>query len=461
MRSMFSLVMALLFMLSMRDVVALDLAPYKTMPLPSPTAGVAIGDVTGDGLNDLVAITSTKPDAPAPAYDYSVFVYAQGARGLFLPPVSVTYSSKLRAFHANHIALSDLNGDGIKDIIVGHEFGVTFFAGNSARVFVPKKASSGSNNGVTGMALIDVNLDNKLDVVHTRTDDSNISNMPVRVYYGDGTGGFPNQSELPADTISGPGIVRVGDVRRLVAIHADDDGLRDLLAWQSGYLWLMRQNGTGAFKLSGSPGSALHILFADFTGDGLDDYVMWRGGVPVVDYLLFYVQGTGGVFSYSGVSLPVTDLPLISEAADADGDGDNDVFAVNYNTAKLGYFERTSTGFAPAVEFALPGSRYGGNEAIAVGDLNNDGCKDIAISNYETGIALLYGRNAASCRVVLPPRPTETGFRELLPAKTLLPLRFQNGPASRPHILRRGSKSKGADTDSRFRTESKGERNRF
>lgn len=440
MRQIGAPLLILFLQLSIGDAAALELAPYKTLPLPSPTAGVAIGDVTGDGLNDLVVITSTKQGAPDPAYDYSMFVYAQGARGLFLPPISVNYSRNLRAFHANHVALSDLNGDGVKDIIVGHELGVTFFAGNRTGVFTPKKASSGINYGVTGMALVDVDLDGMLDVVHTRAGDSVFPNLPARVYYGDGTGSFPRQSDLPADTISGPDVVRIGDARRLVAIHADDDGRKDLVAWRAGYLWVMRHNGVGAFRLSTSSGSASHILFADFTGDGLDDYVMWRAGVPLVDYFLFYVQGAGGVFSYSGVNLPVTDLPLVSEAADVDSDGDNDVFFAKYNSPKLGFFERTITGFAPAVEFDLPGVQYGGNEAIAVGDLNNDGCKDIAISNYETGVALLYGRNAASCRVVLPPRPTETEFREVLPAKAVLPDRFPSRSGSRLNSPRKGSK---------------------
>ena len=132
--------LTLFLQLPISDAAALELAPYKTLPLPSPTAGVAICDVTGDGLNDLVVITSTKQGVPDPAYDYSMFVYAQGARGLFLPPISVNYSRNLRAFHANHVALSDLNGDGVKDIIVGHELGVTFFAGNRTGVFLrPKK----------------------------------------------------------------------------------------------------------------------------------------------------------------------------------------------------------------------------------------------------------------------------------------------------------------------------------
>ena len=68
-------------------------APVQWYPVGSNPAAVAIGDVTGDGRNDVVMTTSYYFD---PANDFRLWVFAQRADGHLASPVSyataATYS---------------------------------------------------------------------------------------------------------------------------------------------------------------------------------------------------------------------------------------------------------------------------------------------------------------------------------------------------------------------------------
>jgi len=58
--------------------------PYKAFPVGSWPEAVAIGDVNGDGLNDVVMTTSFYSD---PDNDYHIFVFLQNASHQLSPPI--------------------------------------------------------------------------------------------------------------------------------------------------------------------------------------------------------------------------------------------------------------------------------------------------------------------------------------------------------------------------------------
>ena len=60
-----------------------DFLPYQAYPVGSTPEAVAIGDVTGDGRNDVVMTTSYDLD---PANDFRLWVFAGTEYGTLAPP---------------------------------------------------------------------------------------------------------------------------------------------------------------------------------------------------------------------------------------------------------------------------------------------------------------------------------------------------------------------------------------
>ena len=86
----------------------------KLYPLGSSPEAVAIGDVTGDGRNDVVMTTSYDFD---PVNDFHLFVFAQQANGTLAAPVSYATAAVYQD-RAESVAVGDITGDGAKDVVV-------------------------------------------------------------------------------------------------------------------------------------------------------------------------------------------------------------------------------------------------------------------------------------------------------------------------------------------------------
>lgn len=126
--------------------------------LSSPGASqVAVGDVTGAGVQDLVSA------------DFGVSLFVQTSPGTFAQPISL-YSGG-----ANWVAVGDLNGDGIGDVALTDNVGVKvlFHTGAagittySAPVSVFTATANANVIGANLIAIADVNSDGSNDLVIT------------------------------------------------------------------------------------------------------------------------------------------------------------------------------------------------------------------------------------------------------------------------------------------------------
>ena len=121
---------------------------------------IAIADVNGDGFNDLV-ITDPGPSGGATP---TVSVLLQDAThpGQFLAPVSYAMAPYSVA---TSIVVTDVNGDGLPDIVVGGTNSTSVLLQNPATAGTFMTASNYATPNANEIAVADVNGDGKPDII--------------------------------------------------------------------------------------------------------------------------------------------------------------------------------------------------------------------------------------------------------------------------------------------------------
>jgi hypothetical protein len=121
---------------------------------------IAIADVNGDGLNDLV-ITDAGP-AGGGAPTVSVLLQDIAHPGQFL--AAVTYATAPGSL-AQDIIVTDVNADGLPDIVIGGTNAVSVLLQNAAAPGTFLAASNYPVQDANQIAIADVNGDGRLDIV--------------------------------------------------------------------------------------------------------------------------------------------------------------------------------------------------------------------------------------------------------------------------------------------------------
>lgn len=275
------------------------------------TSSIAIGDVSGDGLLDLVIGNY--------GFDAHQVLLNDGSGGFGtaadLPGPSDQTTMAL--------ALGDMDGDGVLDIVVANTLQANLLligdgsGGFSTPIDLPGEASLETMTVVLG----DVSGDSVLDIIFGHAQVAN------QLFIGDGSGGFGTAIELPDTTHYTwyTQALALGDV--------NGDGFLDLVDGNFNENKLLLGDGAGNFGtpiLLPGAGTTTSIALGDVTRDGFIDILVGRQNMA--NQLL--INDRSGGFGTAAVDLPGGTLETFAVAlGDVDGDGDLDVLVANSNTA--------------------------------------------------------------------------------------------------------------------------------
>jgi hypothetical protein len=295
----------------------------------------------------------------------------------------------------SEIAAGDLNGDGKLDVAVtSHDsYGVTLLTGDGKGGLAIAPASpfmmkQGQHPHTHGLALADINHDNKLDLITCNNADNDIS-----LALGDGRGYFTRVSQsLPVGPSPYP--FATGDV--------NNDGWLDIVATASATgpsrreqlplsraLTLLLSDGKGGLAPRQLPlrtGEPWFAAIADLNGDNRPDIVATHHEQNALTVMIGdghggFTEANGSPFDF-GVSL----YQLIT--TDVDRDGRADVVATSGDSVRVLLGDGHGA-FKPGASIPVgPGAWR-----MAAADVNGDGAVDVVTSNSESNsLSVLLGK---------------------------------------------------------------------
>jgi hypothetical protein len=269
----------------------------------------------------------------------------------------------------NQILATDVNSDGIVDLVLSTGEGVSVLLGNGNGTFQTPVTSSGV---VLFMAAADFNKDGRVDLVVTNGYTS------LNIMLGNGDGTFAVASTYSVTSTANLNAIAVADFNQ--------DGFIDV-ALPSGQIFLGNGNGTltegNTFQTS--PGATV-VSAVDFNGDGIPDLV--TGGTSSCGRGDF---GTTGISLGNGdgtfQSVKVLDsggcyYRVSITSNDLNGDGASDLVIVagqriqGDTNPQLSVLINPVSGSFSAAELNISG----GSGSVTVGDFDRDGNADLLLS---------------------------------------------------------------------------------
>lgn len=345
----------------------------------------AVGDLNGDGRNDVVAIQAYNTPT-------KFLIYYQNSTDTLDSAGVLTTNLVVKG-----VEVKDVNNDGLADLII---------IGNASSSGLPGKLAVYRQNPTdhsldnpqeytlsainTGpLAIADINDDGRPDIISAGTNASGSGVVSMLFQQSNGSLGAEN-------TYAGAPVVVDGELH---VTDMNNDGMNDIML-QSGakQLAVVKQVSPGIFSTTPDYYQVQtsywpyfrSFALGDLNGDGLTD-------VAVADpanspYLNIFYQNTSGTLTGPTIMLFAINSEDEVDIADIDGDGLNDLIIIdNGNTVNILYQASDHT-FLTHMTYYLPTHSTGGtsiHQAMSVADINSDGLLDIVASWSDEGIFIL------------------------------------------------------------------------
>ena len=328
---------------------------------------LTIGDVSGDSRDDLVVFVG-KVNSNEPSH---LLVYVQRNDGSLALPQQIQLSARMSV--DTSLGIGDFNGDQRNDIVVGLGYGLLILIADGQGGFL--QGQFVDDHLTTVEAIADINGDGNLDVLSTGIRENT-------VLLGDGSGFFGSRI-----------IIASGEEReRLAYGDVTGDGHGDIVAIDFYLVSVAAGDGHGNFapRVEYSPTLAISngsLAIGNFLGDGRNELAVAKSNYFDEPGLFIYQQDESGALQ-APILLTGREYTtgVASIARDLDGDGRQDLL-VAYN-GSVGVYLHGPDGLADTPSIYNVNFQWAW-AGFASGDLNNDGCPDVALADFV--VSTMYG----------------------------------------------------------------------
>ncbi len=395
---------------------------------------VVAGDLDGDGDPDVVSVSQ----------DHLTWFENDGGA----PPNFAPINIPSQQYQGRWVEIADMDSDGDNDILVASNETrrIYWYESNGARppVFTERVMST-LTQGPRAVLAADLDGDGDMDA-YAASDEDN------RVAWLENNGARPPEFiTRNIDTGSNTDAV-LRYPRAVYAADMDGDGDLDVVAAAQGKdNVLLYVNKGGAplqweRRIIGNGKGVQHVHVADMDGDGDPDVVSASEGNldPQPQNLIkvhLNADGRGQAFTEIVVD-GVANSPHAVVTGDADGDGDQDIFAAIEGDDQIVWYENNGRS-PPAFTKHLIYDKAFVAHGVNVADLDGDGDLDVLAASRESG-AVIWGENLGGqyrftegpftqgARAVLTVNAVHTG-RGPDPAlqMAVLDVRFEDGAGKR------------------------------
>lgn len=287
-------------------------------------------------------------------------------------------------FNANpqDLAIADLNGDGSPDVaaVLPGDSTIGILLNQGDGTFVRGRTiPDGTPHAIVAA---DFNHDGKMDLAVLGTD-VGVQGANVEIFPGNGDGTFSKPVQHLHLVGAGPAIV---------AADVNGDGFADLVVTTAQRIGVLINQGDGTlapavyYASGGDHPSGLVV--GDFNGDGVQDVAVSRGHKDDVSILLGNpaAPGTFGLPAF----FPTGGNASAISVGDFNNDGKLDVAVTNSDFEKTALAVMIGNGdgtFRPA-------AMYGGanfSDAVVAGDFSGSGSQDIVVGSFDSELKLYPG----------------------------------------------------------------------
>lgn len=349
-------------------------APVFLADPAAATAGsIAVGDVSGDGRDDLVFL-SVHPASSR----MQVYVAYQRSDGGLDPAIKIADSGDA---YENQLLIADLDRDGVGEIVTTAIGSVMVLRRTWGGRFAASTVAAGDPHTLLAT---DVDRDGYLDILVDSSDTA------ATVVHGGPDGiGRTSTLPLPSSAVRTTGDVTGDGLDDLILATVFNRPLEEFRVYPA-----LASGGYAAPVVLSLPLGSNHtasLAVGDFNGDGRGDLALDEA--KDISNLHLYFQDAQGRLGAS-VDIARRNGSGSLLANDLDRDGRADLALAHSGWGYIGYYLQTDSGFTP--ENVVNAQQYFGRvNYFAAGDLDHDGCGDLAVSRGSQSPVLLYGQGCA------------------------------------------------------------------